>query len=25
MSVLKTMYFVHVWNKICSVLFCYSV
>ena len=22
MSVLKTMYYVHVWNKICSVLFC---
>ena len=24
MSVLKTMYYVHVWNKICSVLFCSS-
>ena len=23
MSVLKTMYYVHVWNTICSVLFCY--
>ena len=22
MSVLKTMYYVHVWNKICSILFC---
>ena len=22
MSVLKTMYYVHVWNKVCSVLFC---
>ena len=22
MSVLKTMYYVNVWNKICSVLFC---